>query len=260
MIRFFRSIRQGLINEGKTSKYFRYAVGEILLVMIGILLALQVNNWNEERKRATQERELSEKLYEELEGALEYNKMMSRYYDGLIEMIDRTLSIGSLAEVKSLLEEEKDYPGMRRYSFTRFITDAYRDYSPSIEVYKAAVSDGSIRLISNEALLSMLRLSFVRRPGSLENLLEKEIAKNVFIQNHIANHYAGLFVDSMNRVDGNWNQETEIKLMEAILQDGSIKYQLHEKRWVIIGKKLLIDNLTESAEEFLKSQGRIPNQ
>ena len=47
MIRFFSSIRQELINEGKTSKYLRYAVGEIFLVMIGILLlALQVNNWN----------------------------------------------------------------------------------------------------------------------------------------------------------------------------------------------------------------------
>ena len=49
MIKLFRNIRQSLINEGKTSKYLKYAVGEILLVVIGILIALQVNNWNNDR-------------------------------------------------------------------------------------------------------------------------------------------------------------------------------------------------------------------
>ncbi|MEM9000308.1 MAG: hypothetical protein AAGB24_08590 [Bacteroidota bacterium] len=50
MFAFFRRIRKSLLNDGKTSKYITYALGEILLVMIGILLALQVNNWNERRK------------------------------------------------------------------------------------------------------------------------------------------------------------------------------------------------------------------
>ena len=50
MIKFFRKIRQQLLGEAKTGKYLKYALGEILLVMIGILLALQVNNWNEFRK------------------------------------------------------------------------------------------------------------------------------------------------------------------------------------------------------------------
>ena len=51
MIKFFRKIRQQLLNEGKTVRYLKYAIGEIILVMIGILLALQVNNWNELRKK-----------------------------------------------------------------------------------------------------------------------------------------------------------------------------------------------------------------
>jgi len=49
MINFFRKIRQHLLTENKFSKYLLYAFGEIALVMTGILLALQVNNWNEER-------------------------------------------------------------------------------------------------------------------------------------------------------------------------------------------------------------------
>ncbi|MDH7914452.1 DUF6090 family protein [Winogradskyella sp. SYSU M77433] len=51
MIKFFRNIRKKLLNEGKTSKYFKYAIGEIILVVIGILIALQINNWNEKRKQ-----------------------------------------------------------------------------------------------------------------------------------------------------------------------------------------------------------------
>jgi hypothetical protein len=50
MLKFFRSIRKRLLKENKFKNYLLYAIGEILLVMIGILLALQVNNWNEHRK------------------------------------------------------------------------------------------------------------------------------------------------------------------------------------------------------------------
>jgi len=50
MIKFFRTIRQKLISEGKTVNYLKYAIGEIVLVIIGILIALQINNANELRK------------------------------------------------------------------------------------------------------------------------------------------------------------------------------------------------------------------
>ena len=50
MLTFFRRIRKDLLDDGATRKYIPYALGEILLVMIRILLALQVNNWNERRK------------------------------------------------------------------------------------------------------------------------------------------------------------------------------------------------------------------
>ncbi|WP_299334979.1 DUF6090 family protein [uncultured Psychroserpens sp.] len=48
MIKLFRKIRQNLLSEGKTGKYFKYAIGEIVLVVIGILIALQINNWNQD--------------------------------------------------------------------------------------------------------------------------------------------------------------------------------------------------------------------
>jgi hypothetical protein len=54
MIKLFRNIRKNLINEGKTTKYFKYAIGEIFLVVIGILIALSINNWNENLKQKKQ--------------------------------------------------------------------------------------------------------------------------------------------------------------------------------------------------------------
>ena len=50
MIKFFREIRRQLVNKNKTTTYLKYASGEILLVVVGILIALQINSWNEHRK------------------------------------------------------------------------------------------------------------------------------------------------------------------------------------------------------------------
>ena len=52
MINFFRKIRKKLADDNKPLKYVHYAIGEIVLVVIGISIALQINNWNEERKLA----------------------------------------------------------------------------------------------------------------------------------------------------------------------------------------------------------------
>lgn len=67
MIGFFRRIRKKLANENQFVKYSRYAIGEILLVVIGILIALQVNNWNEDRKARKLEKSLLENLAKNLE-------------------------------------------------------------------------------------------------------------------------------------------------------------------------------------------------
>jgi len=49
MIKFFRQIRYNLMEQNKTGKYLKYAIGEIMLVVIGILIALSINNWNQNR-------------------------------------------------------------------------------------------------------------------------------------------------------------------------------------------------------------------
>jgi hypothetical protein len=67
MIKFFRKIRQNLLSEGKTGKYLKYAIGEILLVVIGILIALQINNWNENNKDLLLERKVLNEIIIDLD-------------------------------------------------------------------------------------------------------------------------------------------------------------------------------------------------
>ena len=70
MIRILRNIRQNFLKDGKVAKYLAYSAGEIVLVMIGILLALQVNNWNENRRSLNIEIDLLSRLKLDLENNL----------------------------------------------------------------------------------------------------------------------------------------------------------------------------------------------
>jgi hypothetical protein len=65
MINFFRKIRQKLLSQNRITRYLVYALGEIFLVVIGILIALSINNWNEDRKRNLQEIRLAIQLLED---------------------------------------------------------------------------------------------------------------------------------------------------------------------------------------------------
>ena len=66
MIKFFRNIRQKMLTANKFSKYLLYAIGEIVLEVIGILIALQINNWNESRKESNYEQKFLHELKSKL--------------------------------------------------------------------------------------------------------------------------------------------------------------------------------------------------
>jgi len=109
MIKFFRNIRQRLIKEGNTTNYLKYAIGEILLVMVGILLALQVNNWNENRKIKLNELKLVKQLIDDaradsifFESRITLQKIRDTLFDNLLNLSNNVLvdSISRL-EVKT---------------------------------------------------------------------------------------------------------------------------------------------------------------
>jgi hypothetical protein len=100
MIKFFRKIRQNLLSEGKTGKYLKYAFGEIILVVIGILIALQINNWNESRK----EKALEKKVLVELKKCLKNN-----YNEMFLDSLRRVNWNRSSDIIISVLQEKAEY-------------------------------------------------------------------------------------------------------------------------------------------------------
>jgi hypothetical protein len=97
MIKFFRKIRQKMLAENKFRKYLIYAIGEIALVVIGILIAVQINNWNESRKDV--QREI--KMLTDLQNDIEYN------IENINEGITNYIEIGLVHSQKILLAFEK---------------------------------------------------------------------------------------------------------------------------------------------------------
>ena len=79
MIKFFRRIRQNLLSENKFSKYLLYAIGEIILVVIGILIALQLNIWKENKQNKNIERDYLNGILANLErDILELEDLLKR--------------------------------------------------------------------------------------------------------------------------------------------------------------------------------------
>ena len=105
MIKFFRQIRFKLMSENKTSRYFKYAFGEIILVVIGILIALQINNWNENRKLLKSEKGLLTEVIANLEAnkkmlesGLKFNEKTKNDYEIILKYINNNLPYDSIVK------------------------------------------------------------------------------------------------------------------------------------------------------------------
>lgn len=92
MIKLFRKIRQKLLNENKSSAYLLYAVGEIVLVVVGILIALQINNLNELSKQNQQRKTYEESLIIELKSDLYALNKLDSTSKGQLKLIDNYYS------------------------------------------------------------------------------------------------------------------------------------------------------------------------
>ena len=143
MIKFFRKIRQKLITENKTGKYFKYAIGEIVLVVIGILIALQINTWNENSKKSEIERAYLLGIQNNLDQDIyELNKLIIK---------DST----NLYNYSILLRAFND-KSINKYSkkFIKAIGDSYvtRSFNGNSIVFEDMKSSGKINHIKSDVL------------------------------------------------------------------------------------------------------------
>lgn len=140
MVKFFRKIRQKLINEGNLKRYLIYSIGEILLVMIGILLALQVNNWNEKSKNRITEIQLLETISENLTNDLD------DFERNLIHLSNRVQACEVL-----LNSSKNDIEYHDSLAYHLFYTIAFPHFTPNRSGYELLKSKG-IEYISNDLL------------------------------------------------------------------------------------------------------------
>ena len=143
MIKFFRRIRYDLMGENKTGKYFKYAIGEIVLVVIGILIALSINNWNEARKDKLREQSILIQLEEE------YNANLNQL-NAKMQLRTKIVKSGL-----SLLKYMNTPELVQRDSVIFHLSNII--YDPTFDpIQNDLISSGNIRLIRNEKLRRLL--------------------------------------------------------------------------------------------------------
>ena len=153
MIKLFRNIRKKMLNKNKTQRYFKYAIGEIILVVIGILIALQINTWNENRKEINEETKILIALQNDfkvsktrIEDASSIQKRVLDYSQTLIEIHE------------SKNDKTYEYFDKHLDSLDFLIgygTSFYRA-EPVTGAYNALISAGKVDLIKNETLRHLL--------------------------------------------------------------------------------------------------------
>lgn len=140
MIKFFRRIRQQLLTENKLGKYLLYAIGEIVLVVIGILIALSINNWNEGLKIKSQERDVLLQMKRNLEA------------DIIQETYPNTVLENALKSTTIILEHlEQGIPYMDSLDYYFGCIPTYTRHMPNTTAYENLKNIG-FDIISNDTL------------------------------------------------------------------------------------------------------------
>ena len=147
MVKVFRSFRQRFLNDGQGKKYFLYAIGEIFLVVVGILIALSINNWNKEKELRKAERKVYQNILSkinndknDIESNVIYNddRMVQFHHaDAIIESNDRK-QIDTLKVILRKLYE-------------------YSDVDVSNNIYQNLVNSGELKLLKNDSIILQLQ-------------------------------------------------------------------------------------------------------
>ena len=151
MIKFFRKIRQKLLTENKFGRYLAYAIGEIILVVIGILIALSINNWNESRKN---------------------NKLITAYKKSLVENLEQDSIViadrinqikADIIEIEAFEERvsnaQQPLDTILKIARFEYTFNIYVSYHYVKDTYEVLNSTGHIGLFTNELIKKLKELN-----------------------------------------------------------------------------------------------------
>ena len=251
MINFFRKKRKTLADDNKALKYARYAFGEIVLVMIGILLALQVNTWNEARKQKKQEVTILNNLLIDLKKA---------EASSLVEISNENLRLNNI--VKALSEEGRKslLKNTKKDSIIKQILWNLNTNTPVINTYSDLKNSGNLNLISNETIsqgFTSLEINIIDLNETLRDRLD---VQQINIDNLVINKFNFLIMNKRRyknyKIDlGEEPNYAELLKQQNILNAIAIKFDFTISS-IKIRTTLLhdIQSLIKSIEEELKKK------
>ena len=220
MISFFRHIRQNLVNEHKTVKYFKYAIGEFLLIVAGILVALQIQNWNEGRLDRLKEAEYLRNLMVEMNGA------KAEFLD------DQTSHEAGMVALESLLLQfdNRTASDTEIVDWSRLSLGATPMFFPPSAVLDDLIASGNLQLISS----SELRLAI--------NTYSQEKDRLRFVQEirleEVFNQTRPFLGSRMNRFKdvqppGIINELLDSVQFESYLAEHLNGFRAHQENWIV---------------------------
>ena len=187
MIKFFRKIRQDLLSTGKTGKYLKYAIGEISLVIIGILIAVSINSWNEENKNKREEQSVLIDLKDEMITNL---RALEVAIDG------NEKSLQAAKEMIALFwGDRKVFEDMPVSVFEKMCEDMNMNltYDPSNGILNSIISSGQINKLSNKELKYLLASIKEKTIDALEDTKKIEAQRDEYINKSV--HDAAVYED-----------------------------------------------------------------
>lgn len=235
MIKLFRSVRQKLVDGGKFQQYLLYGLGEILLVVIGILIALQIDNWHEYNSDRKLEDEYLKKIAINIQDdVLQYNKInkaQTRYRNG----IDSFLIIVRNPLVYKTNDLDKYYSHLWR--FERF--------TPNKGALNNIISSGKINLIQNDELLNSI-LNYYKTIDEQSASVDEAIA--VYSRNHIGPYFMKFdFMDSKVLTTGYRQRKTLLEYHK----DPEIENLISARLLMMDIQKIYYDGQIEKAEKLV---------
>ena len=245
MIKLFRNIRKKLLEKGKTTRYFKYAIGEIILVVIGILIALQINNWNEAKKEQHYANTILKEMHSNLFTDLEI-------FDFVIPRVEkRKKAIDTVKQILYHYPKTKSLQGIENY------WNLNRQFQVSVNNggYESLKSKG-IEIVKNDSLRNAIVYFYERLAPRAINFIHGE--DNLFNEDisRLEDNLFRLTIMKRNRNEEIVIQEDDIT-EEIILNQNFLKIlKRHEadniqKSYRINSLKEKIVGLTKAIEKEL---------